>query len=151
MICCSRASGPHDEIQALAFCDIISTMASVTAMHNAMTNSVLILKACLAMICCSLITTELKPCALEVLPQADVEGDVTIIRVHVQTQVFANLVAHHKGVVPIEVRSNTWKESESHSNVLEPLQAFSLSFPSFFEQCRLQGKINITQVILFIL
>ena len=87
-------------------------MASVTAMHHAMTNSVLVLKACLAMICGSLITTELKPCALEVLPQANVEGDVTVIRVHVQTQVFANLVAHHKGVMPIEVRSNTWKESD---------------------------------------
>lgn len=83
------------------------------------------------MICCSLVTTELKPCALEVLPQANVEGDVTIIRVHVQTQVFANLVAHHKGVVPIEVRSNTWKESDLIQMCLNLFKRFPSVFQVF--------------------
>lgn len=104
---------PQNEIQPLARSDIIGSMSFASQMNDAMTLLMSICEAVLAMVGCTHASTELKPSSSEVQTKANVEGDIRVIGVHIQTQVFTFSVSYDKAVVPIPATSRTWKESFS--------------------------------------
>ena len=94
---------PNYEIEPLAFRDIIGPVTTMAAMHNTMSQLVLVQEACMTVVGGPLITTKLQACTFELLAEADIESHITVIGVHIQAQIFTNLVPHNKGVMPVEV------------------------------------------------
>ena len=82
----------------------------MATMHNAMPKLVLVQKACVSVIGCTLVAAKLKSSTFKILAEANVEGHVAVIGMHVQAQIFADLVPHDKGVVPVKVRPNARKK-----------------------------------------
>ena len=78
----------------------------MATMHNALPKLVLVQEACMSVISCTLVAAKLKPSTFKILAKADVKRHVAVIGMHVQAQIFADLVPHDKGVVPVKVRPN---------------------------------------------
>ena len=54
--------------------------------------------------------TEGEPRPSEILAQADVEGDVRGVCVHVEAKVLAVAILHHEGMVVVRIAALPWEE-----------------------------------------
>ena len=102
---------PQDQVQPFTRSDIIGSMSFPTQMNNAMTLLVLVGEAVFAMIRCPHATTKLKSCACKVQTQANVEGHIRVIGVHIQTQIFTFTVSHDETMMSIPAASRSRKET----------------------------------------
>mmetsp|Transcript_9676 Transcript_9676/g.30010 ORF Transcript_9676/g.30010 Transcript_9676/m.30010 type:complete len:561 (-) Transcript_9676:7-1689(-) len=92
---------PEDEVQPLAGGDVVGPVALAPEVAYAAALDVLVGVGVLPVVRRAHEAAELQAGAGEVQPQADVEGHVGVVRVHVEPQILALAVAHDEAVVPV--------------------------------------------------
>mmetsp|Transcript_35445 Transcript_35445/g.87096 ORF Transcript_35445/g.87096 Transcript_35445/m.87096 type:complete len:327 (-) Transcript_35445:769-1749(-) len=119
-----RGVVPHDEVEALAGEDVVRAVAVRPQMHHTLPPHVLVHRAQLAVGGTAQDAAEGEPGSREPrLAQAHVEGDVAVVRVHVQPQVFSQLVLDDEGVVAVQAAAAMRrKQSLGHGAHDLPLQ-----------------------------
>mmetsp|Transcript_72317 Transcript_72317/g.182379 ORF Transcript_72317/g.182379 Transcript_72317/m.182379 type:complete len:397 (-) Transcript_72317:756-1946(-) len=92
---------PQDQIQALATRDVVCAVALAAQVADTGTFHMLVGVRVLPVVPRAHQPAELQTRAVEVQAEADVEGHVRVVRVHVEAEILVLAVAHNEAMVPV--------------------------------------------------